>query len=161
MDTESLTPDYLWQLQYQPDGWCQIVNVATDRMLFDSAKPISGPHGSEGGWLKTLEIVATDDNYYDRAKWTFEKIDPNSGKRPSETPPKVKDEPSPPKREPILKKEAPEEVKKEGKPEIEDEKEEWEEDEPEQEGGAADHGSRGAAVEDDRVSGRRGQRSRR
>ncbi len=48
-----------------------IKNVKTKRYLMCPGEPIRKADAQDGGWSKSKAILATDGNYYDRARWKF------------------------------------------------------------------------------------------
>ncbi|XP_028415657.1 uncharacterized protein LOC114539018 [Dendronephthya gigantea] len=63
-----------WKLEPQGDGKYFIVNVETQRYLFQDGPELKGERGSEGGWLansgfESPKCVGADANYYNRAYW--------------------------------------------------------------------------------------------
>ena len=62
-----------WKIEPQGDKYL-IVNVETQRYLFQDGPEIKGDRGSEGGWLassgfESPKCVGADANYYNRAYW--------------------------------------------------------------------------------------------
>ncbi|CAB4025744.1 Hypothetical predicted protein [Paramuricea clavata] len=62
-----------WKIEPQGDKYL-IVNVETERYLFQDGPEIKGKRGDEGGWLASSgfeapRCIGTDVSYYDRAYW--------------------------------------------------------------------------------------------
>jgi hypothetical protein len=62
-----------WKIEPQGDKYL-IVNVETQRYLFQDGPEIKGKRGDEGGWLarsgfEAPKCIGTDVSYYDRAYW--------------------------------------------------------------------------------------------
>ena len=58
-----------WMMEPQEDGKYFIVNVETQRYLFQDGDEMKGERGSEDGWLEAPNCVGADANYYNRAYW--------------------------------------------------------------------------------------------
>lgn len=57
-----------------------IRNVKTRRYLMCSGEPIRKADAQDGGWSKSKAILASDGNYYGRARWKFTKTRTKKGK---------------------------------------------------------------------------------
>jgi hypothetical protein len=62
-----------WFLEKNNDGTYFIINKFTNRYLFCTGEIVKGQAGAEGGWTQTKQLVGSDANYYERAKWNFQK----------------------------------------------------------------------------------------
>ncbi|MEZ4982011.1 MAG: RICIN domain-containing protein [Saprospiraceae bacterium] len=62
-----------WYLEKNNDGSYFIVNNFTNRYLFCTGEIVKGKAGDEGGWTQTKQLVGSDANYYERAKWNIQK----------------------------------------------------------------------------------------
>jgi hypothetical protein len=62
-----------WYLEKNSDGTFFIINKETKRYLFCPGTVFNGKPGNEGGWTNAKQMVGTDDNYYNRAKWIIKK----------------------------------------------------------------------------------------
>jgi len=64
----------MWKVEKHSNGSVSLVNVETNRMLFDTSPKFEGKAGEEGGWIgpNSQALVTVDANYYNRAMWVVE-----------------------------------------------------------------------------------------
>jgi hypothetical protein len=64
----------MWKVQRNSNGTITLINLGTNRMLFDPGNKFEGKPTDEGGWVAShiKPLVTVDANYYNRAMWVVE-----------------------------------------------------------------------------------------